>query len=278
LSGLDGDVVSGERGNPDGSIKSTIGADNTVLVEKADAYSKLLGAFDSAGSGRPSAAVLNTAQRDLQLALRGLSEASERELGHLLAARVSSLNNKMFWSLAVTFVVLLASSALAWIIAGSFRLPLRDLHHAMCAIASGDVMATVSHTDESRIDELGDMARALEGFRQSLVRMRSMEEERKQYEERARVEHAAVVQKMADAFESTSGVMVQNVHGAAMDLQKTAENMGHLMEETTEHTLTVDAASARATANVSMVAAATEQLAASINEIGQLVYRSSTAA
>ncbi len=50
------------------------------------------------------------------------------------------------------------------------------------------------------------------------------------------------------------------------------------MDETTQRTTAVDNASNRATANVSAVAAATEELATSIGEITRLVHRSTAGA
>ena len=169
-------------------------------------------------------------------------------------------------------VICVAIALLASVIAGSVARGIGSLRDNMSSMANGDLDLAIDAAQ--RGDEIGEMAQTLEGFRQALKQARQTELDRKRFQEDARLQQVKATAHMADKFEGSSGVMVQNVRGAANDLEKTATVMGQLMDETTRRTSVVDTASSRANENVSTVAAATEQLAASIGEISQLVQRS----
>ena len=163
LDGLQGDITAAERGNADGSIKPAIDASAAGFLADAATYTGLLNAV--AAGQHPNAATVQNAQRALQQSSRVFWNAADDELQHLLAARISGLNSRMYWSLAVTFGVLLISILLAWAIAASIGRPLLSLHRVMQALAKGDMSGVIPHVE--RRDEIGLMARAVEIFKKN---------------------------------------------------------------------------------------------------------------
>jgi len=163
LDGLKGDLAAAERGNTDGSMKPALDASVGGFLADAAAYTNMLNAI--AAGEHPQAATLQNAQRALQQSSRVTWSAADGEVGHLLADRISGLNNRMYLSLTLTFGVLLISMALAWAIAASIGRPLLNLHRAMQDLASGKASTAIPHVE--RRDEIGLMARAVEVFKKN---------------------------------------------------------------------------------------------------------------
>jgi methyl-accepting chemotaxis protein len=88
-----------------------------------------------------------------------------------------------------------------------------------------------------------------------------------------RMEEAARAEKhrLADAFDAAISGIVDQVAGAATELDATAGNIHKLSDSTGERASAVAAASEQASSNTSTVAAATEELAGSVTEIGRQV-------
>jgi len=271
MSGIDGDIASGERGNPDGTMKPAIDARYADLTAKTAAYSKLLDAVSTQGADRPGAAVLGAAQRQVQLSARALSEAAGGELDHLLAARISGLTGKMFTSLGVTVLVLLGSLALAWAIARSISRPLLGLHQVMHRLAEGDTTVAVGYRDQA--NEIGVMAKAVEVFRVGLIRQRELEAA-KGAEDQARQRRAEQIDSSAAEFDRSASGAVQTVVSAASQMQATASLMKDAAEQTSRQAAIVSSAAEVASVNVQTVASAAEQLSGSISEISRQVSHS----
>ncbi len=166
---------------------------------------------------------------------------------------------------------------------------------AMGKLADGDKQSTIPATD--RQDEMGEMARAVEVFRQNAIEIDRIQSEkveaekealeRKQIEEKrladekaeaealAEEEKRAAMIELADKFEHSVKGVVGNVATSAEQMQTTANGMASNAQETGERSNAVAAASEEATVNVQTVASAAEELAASIEEIGRQVNQSS---
>jgi methyl-accepting chemotaxis protein len=203
LGGLDGDVVSGERGNPDASMKASIDSAYAVFSAKAAAYAKLLDAVTGEAAQRPTAEALKQSQHEAQLAARGLWLASGSELDHLLQARIDGLNGKMYWSLALTLVVLVIAAAVGWLIALSITRPIFNLSATMTTLANGNLLVDIK--ERGRRDEIGEMAEAVQTFkdnaiakRESDTRQREADERAHQQQEDQRQREAAVVAEIAE--------------------------------------------------------------------------------
>jgi len=84
-------------------------------------------------------------------------------------------------STAVIFLGIIITAGV--LIALSIRLPLRQIMAAMQAITSGDLNRGVQGTGES--DEIGEMARAVEVFRENAIAKRKTEDELRASKERA---------------------------------------------------------------------------------------------
>jgi methyl-accepting chemotaxis protein len=167
---------------------------------------------------------------------------------------------------------LLLAVLFAWLIGRSISRPVKAMTGAMSAIAGGDLGVEVPARE--RCDEIGEMAKAVQVFKDSMSeteRLRAAQEEQKSQAERERRD---AMRAMADRFESNVGGVVDAVSSAATELRSTAESMSGSADETSRQSTAAAAAAEQATTNVRTVATATEELSASIKEIGEQMNES----
>lgn len=136
-------------------------------------------------------------------------------------------------------------------------------------LSSGDKSFEIQGV--KRGDEIGDIARALEVFRENAVRVERLEAERKEEDLRREEEKKQATRDMADRFEERVGGVIKTVEAAASGLQEMSRNLASAVLEATQQSAVVASASDEASTNVQTVAAATEQMSASVNEISRNV-------
>jgi len=172
-------------------------------------------------------------------------------------------------------LALLASLALVTMMARSITTPLNALTAAMKELAEGDAGVEVQGT--SRSDEIGVMARAVQFFKENMIKARELAT-REAAAIKERVARAARVNELTQAFDADITTVLRSVASAATELQATASSMTATAEETGNKTTAVAAATEEASTNVQTVAAASEQLASSVTEISRQVAQSATMA
>ena len=153
--------------------------------------------------------------------------------------------------------------------------PIRRLTEVMRRLAKHDLTTELQGTD--RADEIGDMSRAVEVFKQNMIEADRLSAE--QQTEQGRKERRQIdVDGFITAFDKSVTESIRTLGAASTELQATAHSMSVTAEQTSSKSATVAAVSEEASTNVQTVAAATEQLSASINEISRQVAESTTIA
>jgi methyl-accepting chemotaxis protein len=166
--------------------------------------------------------------------------------------------------------LLLALLAALWLMSRQVvGQPLKRTARTVTALASGDLGAQV--TDAGRGDEIGALNKALQVFKDNMLRTREMEREAAEAETRSASERKAAMMRLANEFEGSVQGIVETVASAATEMQGAAAAMSSTATETSQQATVVAAASEQASSNVQTVAAATEELSASISEIGRQV-------
>ncbi|WP_207462482.1 methyl-accepting chemotaxis protein [Azospirillum sp. SYSU D00513] len=205
--------------------------------------------------------------------IRAGATSQQERLAQKASATVSS--SKSLGGL-VSAVALAVGLLMAWLIARGTAGPVARMTGAMSRLADGDCSVEIPAT--GRKDEIGRMAKAVQVFRDNMLRSRCMEDEAREAESRAAAERRAAMLKLADEFESGVQGIVETVASAATEMQGAATAMSSTATQASAQATAVAAASEEAAANVNTVAAATEELAASIQEIGRQVASSTSIA
>lgn len=186
-----------------------------------------------------------------------------------LAAKVDSKTRN---GTASVFVAGLTSALLgvimAWLIGRDIARPIGRITCAMRSLAQGEF--TIAIPALERRDEVGDMAKALHVFRETMNEAeqlrRTQEEERQRREER--------VLRIASAttdFEQAIHHAVGALSGAAEAMSSTSADMSRTAAETSDQITLVATTADDAQKNATAVSAAAEQLADSIREITRQV-------
>ena len=172
----------------------------------------------------------------------------------------------------VILAILVLTVLISYVIARSISRPLARTTASMMRLAEGDKSISVEGTDNKA--EMGALARALAVFKENALEMDRLAQERAAQEERAREEKRHAMMTLADTFESSVQAVVNQVSGAAVELQSSAQSMADNTDQTNGQATIVASASEQAFNNVQSVAAATEELSASISEISHQVSQS----
>ena len=185
------------------------------------------------------------------------------------AAKTSNLL-AMEWVLLAIGIVL--GAVITFFTSRAIATPVVEMTEAMAGLAEGDLESEIPAQD--RGDEIGDMAGAVQVFKDNMIANKKAEEE-KAREDEVKQKRAQAMERMSSEFETTVTGVLQEVASASDQMKSTAEGMSATAEETSSQSTTVAAAAEQASTNVQTVAAAAEELSSSITEISRQVAQSS---
>ena len=196
--------------------------------------------------------------------VRGVLEVAMSIDGQLAAGH--SLANKiaLFAALAAAFVALLTLIG-ARAVAG----PIKHMTSAMKGISDGEQEVDVPAM--GRHDEIGQMAQAVEVFKQNSIEMERLRREGEAQQHAAEQEKRQAAAAMAEAFDAEVGGVIANASSAAGEMKASAHEMSATVQESMERSSAVATAAEQASLNVQTVASAAEQLSASLHEVSRQV-------
>ena len=202
----------------------------------------------------------------LDSARQGMKEATATQ--HRIRDTVVVQSLTMLTVLFVFFVTI------SLIVSRSITHPLRAIEAVMRGLAGGDL--EVSIPGAGRRDEIGDMARAVQVFKENAIAMVQMQQQQEQIRAEAEAMRIAALEQMADKVEVESRNAVSQVVLQTGDMTSKAESMAAIAFRVGTNSEEVAAAATQSLTNAQTVAAACEQLTAAIHEIGHLVTQAST--
>ncbi|MCS6920774.1 MAG: methyl-accepting chemotaxis protein, partial [Elioraea sp.] len=203
---------------------------------------------------------------------RELEQAAEAAKKRVQVEAAADVNSKFYTTAAILLASFLLAALMVWLIgARGIARPISESVNRLRALSDGDTAAPIPGL--GRKDEIGDLAKAMETFRNALIRQREAEA-RERAEAEAKAARAARLSDATRRFESEAGTVVKAVASASTELEATASGLAAGAEETSRQAAAVAAAAEQASANVQTVAAAAEELAASIREISRQVTES----
>jgi len=173
--------------------------------------------------------------------------------------------------IAFALLSIAAGGAIIWLyVSRNLLARLSGLTDAMKSLASGTIGEEL---DSGGRDELGDMARAVNVFRDNAIERRRLEAERSE-DETARAERTRAIETLISSFEDVSSRALSKVGEAAHEMESAALALDQSSRGASDTTAQVNASSSRAAENVDTVAAAAEEMTSSIAEIAQQIARS----
>jgi len=173
----------------------------------------------------------------------------------------------------VALLLILALGAVTFWIARGISTPLGRLRTCMMELAENKpITGTI---DVARHDEIGEMARAVEVFRDNAVQ-RAVLEEKTRAEDGARAGRQARIDALIAGFRASIGTVLEAVGGSMKRLDTTARTLSGVAGEASSRAAAASGASEQAAGNVQSVAAAAEELGTSVDEIARQVGQANT--
>ncbi|MBR0685119.1 HAMP domain-containing protein [Bradyrhizobium manausense] len=169
--------------------------------------------------------------------------------------------------LAVLFSVIVA-----FLIARSIVGPLTSMTRAMGLLAGGNLAVEIP--SRGKKDEIGDMAKAIQVFKDNMIDTERLRHEQTEIEARQAEDRKKDMVRLADQFEQAVGEIVETVSSASSELETSAGTLTATAARAQDLSTEVASASQEASANVQAVASATEELSSSVSEIARQVQES----
>ncbi|MEH6631602.1 MAG: methyl-accepting chemotaxis protein [Halopseudomonas aestusnigri] len=151
--------------------------------------------------------------------------------------------------------------------------PIRGLTAVMQELTNGNREVTIPNT--AATNELGKMANSVLFFKESLIENERLTAKQSEEQEK-QLEKAETLRQLVSSFDSEVRNVISQVDGAIETMTQTAPSMRQAAKEVKEKCNTSAQSATRATENVQTVATASEELSASIKEIGRQVEQSTT--
>ncbi len=176
------------------------------------------------------------------------------------------------WWLLVGGLVcaVLVSAVIAVALIRHIARPLAAMAVGMRRLADHDLTVTIP--TGGRGDEIGRMASAVQVFKDNMIAadQRAASE---QADRQAKAERGARLEQIVRSFESTAATAVGSLTSASGEMEQTARSMSATAASTDEQASAVAQAAEASRSGVQTVAAAAEQLTASIGEINRQVVQ-----
>ncbi|WP_092239546.1 HAMP domain-containing methyl-accepting chemotaxis protein [Bradyrhizobium sp. Gha] len=178
-----------------------------------------------------------------------------------------SLLELILWVLLAAGVGL--GGTIALFTSRSIVVPIRGMTTAMGKLAGGDTSMAIPCV--GRTDEVGEMANAVQVFKENMIEAEHLRAEQAQAEARAAAQRKADMQQLAGQFQDAVGEIVKTLSCSSTELEAAARTLSKTAEKTQELSGVVSAASEEASTNVQSVASATEEMSSSVTEISRQV-------
>ena len=217
------------------------------------------------------ASLFEQSEKALQTAVSLVKVAAEtnaRNVEDALSAARSALIIESFMSVVCALLIAFTS----WFLIMRVARPLSGMTGAMRELADGNNGIEIPARD--RRDELGQMAEAVQVFKDTAIEAERLAEQQTAQEARAEEEKRQAALKLADELESSIKSAVEAVSSAADEMSATAQDMSHSAQQTDQQAAEVATAAEQASTNVQTVASASEELSSSIKEINRQVTQS----
>lgn len=167
--------------------------------------------------------------------------------------------------LLVGVIFAAAAAVFAGLLRDIFR-PLLSFNRALGRMAKGETDIKVEF--QTRRDELGVIARAIEDMRVGLISRRALNEER-QTELAAQAKRSETLGQEIDTFRSGIQALLASVGQKAQDLTTTAARLDQIAQTVAGDTVTASAATEQTSANVQSIAGSAEEMAATMHDIAR---------
>lgn len=211
------------------------------------------------------------AAEEMTAAAAAVAEQVEASVAASIVTRTDDKLLSTLLILAGTAAAAVLAVILALFLGRGITSPLRAITQAMERLADNDLDVEIPGVN--RKDEIADIARCVQVFKDNAQRVRRLEQEQEEADARAEAEKRRSLEALAASFEQSVGTLVAGLTAQVADVRARAEAMATSSNASLSRADAVAASSEQSTANVQAVSEAADELAAASSEIGSQVAR-----
>jgi len=224
---------------------------------------------------KPSLTAIEQDTAKMLPAMESILSAARQKADQASTAQKAAQRQTQFTLAAVGIAIVLIGLLFSALIIRSINRPLRRLSSTMQQLADGDTNVRVPETQAQ--DEIGDMARTVLVFRNSMVEREQLAATQLDAS-RAREVRGERINATIARFDGTVTEALNKLRGAAARLESTSMQLDQAADTVSAEASTAEQRVGVASNNVTGAAASIEELVVSINEIASQVSRSNDAA
>jgi len=180
-----------------------------------------------------------------------------------------AVRDLIFW-LAEALITVAAVGIVLNHLVGKVVAPLTQLSSAMTELAAGDLEVEIPH--RRRKDEIGDLARSIEVFKQGLIDRQNLQQAADTRLEKDRTRRVSL-ENMIDSFRATVSGLLSHVSSHAEQMAVAADSLSTIARDSNGRAEAASSGTSEASRNVATVARASEELFQSITEIDTQIGR-----
>ena len=238
----------------------------------ADQVPAVKASIDSFGSSFSELSANQFQLGDQINTMKDLSQTVQAQISTISADQSAAAQASSTSALGVITLALLAAvlAGVGMAVALNFAVtrPLRRTTETMSQLADGNTDVDIDGIE--RGDEIGDMSRTMQVFRDNAVERIRLQSETEQ-EQQLRAERQARVEALITSFREKATEVLGSVAETAHTLDGTAQDLSAIASQNSSLADSTYGVTDEATQNVQTVASAAEELAASIAEISRQV-------
>ena len=174
-------------------------------------------------------------------------------------------------SVVIGIILMTLLVAMIWFTRWRLGASLKLIGETMQRLAKGDTAVDVPA--QERFDEIGEMARTVQVFKDGMIKTEDMAAAQRSEAEHKEQRRQAL-ETIAGDFETSIGGVLTELGSMSSSLEDTSHTMTTIVGEASRKTATITDSASQASSNVQTVAAASEELTSSISEISRQVSQS----
>ena len=228
---------------------------------------------EAVASFKGALSTIFTSFRDKETQISIMSKTSQKvvagvsDIGLSLSDSVTSVSKRAYYATIFLAVAsLLVAMMVALLLSRTVSRPLSTMTKTMIDLSKGNLNLDVIGLN--RRDEVGEMANAIEVFKNT-AKDRVVLEAQQEQERKRQVDRAETINQLVEQFQSTATEIMDTVSNRAEEMHGVATTMTSAAELTSGRAETVSSASMDTSNNVQTVAAAANQMATVVSNIAK---------
>ncbi len=246
---------------------------NTADIEgRIEKYRRAIFSGDSSVANNENLQAWNQAIAQRERTMTALIEKASSNIKADANAKLESLKQGLLEGLGILLLVGILVFASCFFVVRKLASQIGSLADRMKDLSEGNTDTDIPYLH--RTDEIGTMATAMEAFKANIIENHRLTSENEAAKATEAQRQKAILNDLADRFETEVGGIVDMVSTAATAMQATATQLSASASQASTQSTSVASAAEEAGTNVNSVASSAEELGASVQEISRQVEQS----